>query len=60
MSEEVPSFRFEKREHLRRGTEFRRVYDRRRSSSDEWLIVFACENDLPYLRLGLSVSKKVV
>lgn len=50
---------FEKREHLRRPGEFKRVYDRRRSVSNDWLIVYACENDLPYLRLGMSVSRKV-
>ena len=40
-------------------SDFRRVYDRRRSASDDWLIVYACENGLPHLRLGLSVSRKV-
>lgn len=39
--------------------DFRRVYDRRRSASDKWLIVYACENGLPYRRLGMSVSRKV-
>ena len=56
---DVVSYRFEKREHLRRSRDFRRVYDRRRSVSDSWLIVYACENGLPYCRLGLSVSRKV-
>jgi ribonuclease P protein component len=49
---------FRPAEHLRRPTDFRRVYDRRRSVSDEWLIVYGCENELPHLRLGLSVSRK--
>ena len=53
------SFAFRPHEHLRRPSDFRRVYDRRRSVSDAWLIVYACENGLPYLRLGLSVSRKV-
>jgi ribonuclease P protein component len=53
------SFRFRKAEHLRLPSEFRRVYERRRSASDHLLIVYACENGLPYLRLGLSVSRKV-
>jgi ribonuclease P protein component len=53
------SYRFRPAEHLRRPEDFRRVYDRRRSASDEWLIVYACENELPHLRLGLSVSRKV-
>ena len=54
-----PSFRFRKQEHLRRPADFRRVYERRRSVSDEWLLVYACPNGLPHLRLGLSVSRKV-
>ena len=54
-----PSFRFRPAEHLRRPADFKRVYDRRRSASDGWLIVYACENGLPHLRLGLSVSRKV-
>ena len=53
------SFAFRPPEHLRRPADFRRVYERRRSASDDCLIVYACENGLPYLRLGLSVSRKV-
>jgi ribonuclease P protein component len=53
------SYSFRKEEHLRRPTDFKRVYDRRRSVSDEWLIVYGCENGLPHLRLGMSVSRKV-
>src|SRR5947208_12709893 len=55
----MTDFRFRKHEHLRRPDEFRRVYDRRRSVSDDWLIVYACENGLAHARLGLSVSRKV-
>jgi ribonuclease P protein component len=51
-------FTFRPHEHLRRQKEFRRVYDRKRSVSDDWLIVYGCENDLSHLRLGLSVSRK--
>src|ERR671928_1906842 len=54
-----PPHAFRPHEHLRRPTDFRRVYERRRSASDGWLIVYACENGLPHLRLGLSVSRKV-
>lgn len=50
---------FRRAEHLRSPADFRRVYERRRSVSDGWLIVYACENHLPHLRLGLSVSRKV-
>ena len=53
------SFRFRPHEHLRRGEDFRKVFERRRSVSDGWLIVYAGENGLPHLRLGLSVSRKV-
>ena len=49
---------FRKAEHLRRPSEFRRVYERRRSAGDAWLLVYACENGLTYSRLGLSVSRK--
>src|SRR5216684_5683743 len=50
---------FRKAEHLRRPADFRRVYERKRSASDGLLLVYACENGLPHLRLGLSVSRKV-
>jgi len=52
------SFRFHPSEHLRRNADFRRVYDRRRSVSSPTMIVYACENGLPFLRLGMSVSRK--
>ena len=55
---ETPLFCFRPHEHLRRPADFQRVYDRRRSVADYWLIVYACENDRPYLRLGRSVSRK--
>ena len=53
------SYRFQPHEHLRRTRDFQRVYDRRRSVSNESLIVYACPNGLAYNRLGLSVSRKV-
>jgi ribonuclease P protein component len=60
MSDAPPrSYRFRRGEHLRRPSDFRRVYDRRRSASADHLIVYACENGLPHLRIGLSVSRKV-
>src|SRR5437588_1337404 len=52
-------YAFRPAEHLRRPADFRRVFERRRSVSDAWLIIYACPNGLPYLRLGLSVSRKV-
>jgi ribonuclease P protein component len=56
---EPDSYRFQRHEHLRRTKDFRAVYDRRRSVSDHWLIVYGRENGLPHLRLGMSVSRKV-
>jgi len=50
--------RFRPHEHVRRPADFQRVFARRRSASNEWLIVYACENDLPYSRLGMSVGRK--
>src|SRR6516165_12006425 len=58
-SSSTKKYSFRPHEHLRRPMDFRRVYERRRSASDRWLIVYACENGLPHLRLGLSVSRKV-
>jgi ribonuclease P protein component len=53
------SFRLPREHRLRRQEDFRQVYDRRRSVSDDWLIVYGRENGLDHLRLGLSVSRKV-
>ncbi len=53
------SYAFRPAEHLRRPADFRRVYERRRSASDAWLIVYACENGLPFLRVGFSVGRKM-
>jgi ribonuclease P protein component len=53
------SLRFRRHEHLRSNADFQRVYERRRSISDDWTVVYARENGLPYLRLGMSVSRKV-
>jgi ribonuclease P protein component len=47
-----------KEQRLRRPAEFRRVFDRKRSVNDEWLIVYGCENGRNCNRLGLSVSRK--
>jgi ribonuclease P protein component len=52
------SFAFRPAHRLRRPADFQRVYDRRRSAANEFLIVYACENDLPHARVGLSVSRK--
>jgi ribonuclease P protein component len=50
--------RFRPPEHLRRPADFKRVYDGRRSVSNDLLILYAAPNNLPHNRLGLSVSRK--
>lgn len=62
MSAEQPSIgdaRFPADARLRRGLDFRRVYDRKCSVSDDLLVVYGCANQLRRTRLGLSVSRKV-
>jgi ribonuclease P protein component len=51
--------RFLKKYRIRRNADFRKVFRRRRSASDEVIVVHVCENDLPHARLGAAVSKKV-
>ena len=60
MSDAKPqSFLFRPAEHLRLPSDFKRVYDRRCSVSNQWLIIYGCLNALGHARLGLSVSRKV-
>jgi len=51
--------RFPAKYRIRRDGDFRRVYRRRCTASDERLLVFAAANGLPHPRLGLAVSRKV-
>jgi ribonuclease P protein component len=55
----MPDQRFRPCEHLKRESDFRLTFDRKRSVSDERLILYARENNLAHNRLGLSVSRKV-
>ena len=50
--------RFRLEYHIRRNADFQRAYRRRATVADEGLLIFGCPNDLPYPRLGLSVSRK--
>jgi ribonuclease P protein component len=50
--------RFRPEYHVRRNADFQRAYRRRMTASDDRLLIFGCPNDLPYPRLGLSVSRK--
>jgi len=51
--------RFQPKEHLRRPSDFQRVYQRRCSAGAGWLVVYACKNELEHNRLGLSASKRL-
>lgn len=51
--------RFLAKYHVRRGADFQRAYRRRWVASNPTLVVYGCDNELPYPRLGLSVSRKV-
>lgn len=53
----MPTFR--KQDRLLAPAEFKRVYDRKCSVSNAWLIVYGLPNELGRTRLGLSVSKKI-
>ena len=50
---------FRKADHLRTPADFQRVYARRCSVSNAWLVVYGCPNELGRWRVGLSVSRKV-
>jgi ribonuclease P protein component len=52
-------FTFPQSRRLKSPAEFDRVYARKRSASDPVLILYACENDRGFPRLGCSVSKKI-
>lgn len=56
---DTPRFTFPPALRIKSPADFRKVYDRKKSVSDGWLIVYAGENGLTHPRLGLSVSKKV-
>jgi ribonuclease P protein component len=52
--------RFRPHERIKDPADFRRAFDRKRSASDDIIIVYGVENGLMHPRLGLSVSKKRV
>src|SRR5690606_3946522 len=51
--------RFPPELRLRRPSEFEQVFQRGKHASDSVLVIHAMRNDLPYSRLGLSVSRRV-
>jgi ribonuclease P protein component len=50
---------FPKDARLLASPQFRKVFDRKVSVADDFLIVYGCENQLDICRLGLSVSRKI-
>ena len=44
---------------IRRGTDFRRAYERRSSAADERIVVYGHANGLPHPRLGISASRRI-
>ena len=51
---------FRPHERLKDPKDFRRAFDRRRSSADEILVVYGVENGRDHSRLGISLSRKKV
>lgn len=51
--------KFPKESRLLKNEQFRTVLNRRVTASDGLLIIFACENQCGYPRLGISISKSV-
>jgi len=55
----IPNSKFPPERRLKKPADFQRVYDRRCSAADGLLVIYCCQNDRPFPRLGLSVSRKV-
>lgn len=53
-----PRATFRPHERIRDPADFRRAFERRRSASDGFLIVYGVENGRDHPRLGLSVGRK--
>ena len=51
---------FRPHERINDPAAFRRAFERKRSASDGWIIVYGVENGLDHARLGISASKRRV
>jgi ribonuclease P protein component len=60
MATMAPNETFRPHERIKDPADFRRAFDRKRSVSDDVLIVYGVENGLDHPRLGISVSRKKV
>lgn len=56
----MPSERFRPHERIVDPATFRRAFERKKSASDPWLVVYGLENGLDHPRLGLSVSRRKI
>ena len=56
----TPRATFRPHERINDPKDFRRAFDRKRSASDERLIVYGVENERGHPRLGISISRKRV
>ena len=56
----TPRETFRPHERIKDPADFRRAFDRRRSVSDDLMIIYGVENGLDHPRLGISVSRKKV
>jgi ribonuclease P protein component len=51
---------FRPHERLKDPSDFRRAFDRRRSSADDVMVVYGVENGRDHARIGISLSRKKV
>ena len=51
---------FGRHERINNPGDFRRAFDRKRSASDAWIVVYGVENGRTHARLGISISRKKV
>lgn len=55
----MTNFRFSKRLHLLKASDFERVFATRNSASNPWFSLNGAANDVGHPRLGLTVSRRV-
>jgi ribonuclease P protein component len=51
--------RFPRGFRIRRNAEYERVFARRCSVADDWLVLYAAKSELLHPRIGMAVSKKI-
>jgi len=56
----MPRATFRPHERMTHPADFQRAFERRRSASDELLVIYGVENDREHCRLGISVSRKKI